>query len=118
VAVGDSDTILVGADLMVTLPLPAVTVTGKLAAGADAELAADALLAAGALAAADELAGVVELLLADDPQPARTAAQAVAVARTAVILRGVLIEGLLPPGWAGRKARPLAGLGPETAASP
>jgi hypothetical protein len=70
-----------------------VTVTGKLAA-ADAVLAADAL------------AGGVEVLLADDPQPARAAAQAAAVPRTAAILRGVLIEGyFLPDGREGRRGR-------------
>jgi hypothetical protein len=105
---------------MVTAPLAAVTVTGKLAADADAdaELAAEALLATDALLAVAEIVAAAEPLLADDPQPARTAAQAVAVPRTAVILRGVLIVGLLPPGWAGRKARPLARLGPQTAAPP
>jgi hypothetical protein len=108
VAVGDSDTIRVGADLMVTAPLPAVTVTGKLAADADAELAAEALLAAGVPLTADE---VDEVLLADDPQPARTAAQAAAVPSAAVILRGVLIEGYFLPNVRERKARPLACLG-------
>jgi hypothetical protein len=103
VAVGDSDTIRAGADLMVTAPLPAVTVTGKLAA--DAELAAEALLAAGVPLTADE---VDEVLLADDPQPARTAAQAAAVPSAAVILRGVLIEGYFLPNVRERKARPLA----------
>jgi hypothetical protein len=70
-----------------------VTVTGKLAA----ELAADALLTADALLAADELGAAAPLLVADDPQPARTAAQAAAVPRTAVIFRGVLIEGYFLP---------------------
>jgi hypothetical protein len=76
-----------------------VTVTGKLAA---AELAADAELVADALLAAGELAAAAEPLLADDPQPARAAAQA-AIPRTAVILRGVLIEGLLPPVRGGKE---------------
>jgi hypothetical protein len=86
-----------------------VTVTGKLAA-ADAELAADALPAVGALLAVEELVAAAPLLLADDPQPARTATQAVAVPRTAVILRGVLIEGLLPPVTGGKEG--------ETAGAP
>ena len=110
VAVGDSDTMRAGSDLIVTAPLPAVTVTGKLAAVGDAELAAEAVLAADALLAGDEVVAEGEPLLADDPQPARTAAQAVAVPRTAVILRGVLIRGLLPPVTGGKEG--------ETAGAP
>jgi hypothetical protein len=76
-----------------------VTVTGKLAA-ADAVLAADAELAAdagltGAVLTAAELAAAGELLLTEDPQPARAAAQAAAAPRaTADVtgdLKGVLI---------------------------
>jgi hypothetical protein len=95
---------------MVTALLPAVTVTGKAAADADAgaELAADEV---------DGLDGLDELLLADEPQPARAAAQAAAPS-TAASLRGVLIAGYFLPGWRERKARPLARLGPRTAASP
>jgi hypothetical protein len=94
---------------MVTAPLAAVTITGKLAA----ELAADALLTADALVAGAELAAAATLLLADDPQPARTAAQAAAVPRTAVILRGVLIEGFTSSrnGREGRRDRWLALVG-------
>jgi hypothetical protein len=87
-----------------------VTVTGKAAA-------ADAELAAGARLPADDVDGVDELLLADEPQPARAAAQA-AVPRTAASLRGVLIAGYFLPDWRERKARPLARLGPRTAAAP
>jgi hypothetical protein len=93
-----------------------VTVTGK-AAAADAELAAEALPGADAPLAAAEADGLDELLLADEPQPARAAAQA-AVPRTAASLRGVLIAGYFLPVWRERKARPLARLGPQTAAAP
>jgi hypothetical protein len=94
-----------------------VTVTGKAAADADAELTAEALLAADAPLAAAEAGELDELLLADEPQPARAAAQA-AAPRTAASLRGVLIAGYFLPDWRERKARPLACLGPWTAAAP
>jgi hypothetical protein len=82
-----------------------VTVTGKLAT-ADADLAAAALLVAALLDAAALPGGAEVVLLADVPQPARTAAHAAAVPRAAVILRGGLIEGyFLPDGREGRRGR-------------
>jgi hypothetical protein len=87
---------------MVTAPLAAVTVTGKLAEAA-AEAGATAEAGADAEPAADEggLPVAEALLPGDEPQPARTAVQA-AVPRTAAINRGVFTGGL-PPGQAGKE---------------
>src|SRR5690242_905015 len=66
---------------MVTAPLPALTVTGNAAALAGAVALAEVALAAVGLAAAG--------LLADEPQPARAAAQA--ALKAAASRRGFLI---------------------------
>jgi hypothetical protein len=114
VAVGSSDTIRVGALWMVTSPLAATTVTGKVAppaAADDAAVAADdtgtgpASVAELALAGADALvcwAGADVLL--DDEQPVSAAAQAAAVLSTAASPRGVFIAYFFLP-WR-REGRP------------
>jgi hypothetical protein len=102
---------------MVTWPLAAVRVTGKVAAvAAETPALPEADADADAEPAVDDVLAAADVVLEDEEQPARAAVQAAAVPSTAASRREVFMVSYFLPSW-GRKARPLGRRELDTAAA-